>query len=116
VSADIGSGTERAELIKSSTRRPLGGVVVDMSRGSRGDVISFGGGRTFGERSATTGSLAVRSIRRRWPSLRRRCYRSGRDADPARGERNRKAGRPGSTYNIFGCCAVGRDYRALALV
>jgi hypothetical protein len=48
-----------------------------MSRGSRGDVVSYGGGRTFGVRSATTGSPAVRSIRKRWPSLRRRCYRSG---------------------------------------
>ena len=48
-----------------------------MSRGSCGFVAPGGGGRTFGARSATTGSQAVRSVRRRWPSLRRRCYRSG---------------------------------------
>jgi SpoVK/Ycf46/Vps4 family AAA+-type ATPase len=36
-----------------------------------------GGGRTFGVRNATTGSPAVRSVRGRWPSPRRRCYRPG---------------------------------------
>jgi hypothetical protein len=48
-----------------------------MSRGSRGCVAPSGGGRTFGARSATTGSPAVRSVRGRWPSPRRRCYRLG---------------------------------------
>lgn len=48
-----------------------------MSRGSRCCVAPTGGGRTFGARSATTGSPAVRSVRGRWPSLRRRCYRPG---------------------------------------
>jgi hypothetical protein len=37
-----------------------------------------------------------------------------RDADPARGEPNGMAGRPGSTYNIFGCCASGRGHRILS--
>jgi len=50
---------------------------VDMSRGSLGCVAPVGGGRTFGARSATTGSPAVRSVRGRWPSSRRRCYRLG---------------------------------------
>jgi hypothetical protein len=34
-----------------------------------------GGGRTFGVQSATTGFSAVRSVRGRWPLLRRWCYR-----------------------------------------
>jgi hypothetical protein len=57
------NGEDRKVRSSDSTRRPLGGAVVDMSRGSRSSVVPFGGGRTFGVRSATTGSLAVRSIR-----------------------------------------------------
>lgn len=48
-----------------------------MLHGSRGVIVPYGGGCTFGVRSATTGSLAVRSIRGRWPSFRRWCYRLG---------------------------------------
>jgi hypothetical protein len=42
------NGEDRKVHASNSTRRPLGGVVVDMSRGSREDAVPFGGGRTFG--------------------------------------------------------------------
>ena len=48
-----------------------------MPHGSRGVAVPYGGGRTFGVWSATTGSPAVRSVRGRWPSLRRWCYSLG---------------------------------------
>ena len=48
-----------------------------MPHGSRGVAVPYGGGRTFGVWSATTGSSAVRSVRGRWPSLRRWCYSLG---------------------------------------
>lgn len=51
--------------------------MVDTPRGGRCCVDSAGGGRTFGARSATTGSPAVGSVSGRWPSSRRRCYRPG---------------------------------------
>ena len=52
----------------------------------RASFASVGRGRTFGSRSATTGSLAVRSVRERWPSPRRRCYNPDRQW-PAGGPR-----------------------------
>ena len=60
--------------------------------GSRCGVAPTGGGRTFGVRSATTGSPAVRSVRGRWPSSRRRCYRPG-SRWPAGGPRKTYRGR-----------------------
>jgi len=59
------------------TCRSFGRADVDTSLDGRGRAQPFGGGRTFGARNATTGSSAVRSVRGRWPSSRRRCYRPG---------------------------------------
>jgi len=58
------NGEDRKVRASDSTRRPFGGVAVDMSRGSLGCVAPVGGGRTFGARSATTGSPASREERR----------------------------------------------------
>ena len=70
----------------------VGGGVVGMPPGSRGVVDPADGGRTFGARSATTGSSAVGSPRGRWPPLRRRCYRPGRRW-PVDGPRKTNRGR-----------------------
>ena len=59
---------------------------VHMPRGSALVGVWVSCGRTFGMQSATTGSLAVRSVQGRWPAPRRRCYRPDRRW-PANGPR-----------------------------
>jgi hypothetical protein len=67
----------RKVRVPDSTCRSFGRADVDTSLDGRGRAQPFGGGRTFGARNATTGSSAVSSVRGRWPSSRRRCYRPG---------------------------------------
>jgi len=69
------NGEDRNVRASDSARRPFGGGGVGTSHDGCAAAVPFGGGRTSGVWSATTGLLAVRSVWGRWPSPRRRCYR-----------------------------------------
>ena len=71
-----------------------------MPRGSASAGASVSRGRTFGMQSATTGSLAVRSVRGRWPAPRRWCYRLDRRW-PASGPRKTETQRARSLAHMW---------------